>query len=143
MPPSPSPDQFTVTPGSVGAARTIQEPLLNLQTVYYKSSSLATAAAKTPAHVKLTYSDGTCTDSWYPPLASTMSASNGWLQNPGQPYAPSGTLTVCADYNTATTGTAYWKNTVTTSNTNFSAANLVPTITITKNGTDGSSSGAC
>ena len=64
-------------------------------------------------------------------------------RTPGQPYAPTGTLTVCADYNTGTTGSpAYWKSTVTTRNTNFSAATLVPTITITKNGT-GSSSGTC
>ena len=45
---------------------------------------------RTPAHVVLTYSDGTCTDQWSPPLLSTMNATNGWLKNPGQPYAPSG-----------------------------------------------------
>ena len=136
-------DQFTVTPGSIGTARTIVEPLLSMGNISYKSSSTGSPQTQSPAHVKLTYRDATCTDSWTPALASSMSASTGWFQNPGQPYAPSGTLTVCADYNTSSSGTAYWKNTVTTSNMDFSAANVIPTITITKFGTDGSSSGPC
>jgi len=127
MPPAPSPDQFTVTPGSVGTAQTIQEPLLDLGTVYYNNGS--TTAAKTPAHVVITYSDGTCMDQWRPPLPSTMNATNGWLKNPGQPYAPAGTLTVCADYNP---GSQSYRQSVTTGNTDFSATNVVPTITITK-----------
>jgi hypothetical protein len=138
-------DQFTVMPGSVGTARTIVEPLLSMGNINYKSSSAASAQSKPPAHVKLAFNDGTCTDTWTPALASSISASTGWFQNPGQPYAPSGTLTVCADYNTSTFGTTYWHNTMTTSNTDFSAANVIPTITVTKNGTstDGSTSGAC
>jgi hypothetical protein len=127
-PPAPSPDQFTVNPGSVGTAQTIQEPLLALGAVKYNNGS--TTTTQTPAHVVLTYSDGTCSDSWRPPLLSTMNPTNGWLKNPGQPYAPANTLTVCADYNPGS-GT-YYKASVPTSNTNFSGVNAVPTITITK-----------
>jgi type II secretory pathway pseudopilin PulG len=125
QPPTGSPDQFTVNPGSLGTAQTIQEPLLDLGTVYYKSSPLATPTVQTPAHVLLSYSDSTCSDSWRPPLLSTMNATNGWLKDPGQAYAPSGKLTVCADYNG-------YESSVTTGNTSFTAVNVVPTITITK-----------
>ncbi len=127
-PPAPSPDQFTVNPGSVGTAQTIQEPLLGLGAVKYNNGT--TTTTQTPAHVVLTYSDGTCTDQWRPPLLSTMNATNGWLKNPGQPYAPANTLTVCADYNPGS-GT-YYKSSVATGNTSFSGVNAVPTITITK-----------
>jgi hypothetical protein len=144
----PAQDQFTVIPGSVGTAQTILEPLLNMGNISYKSSSGSTAQSKAPAHVTLTYSDGTCSDTWTPTLLSSI-GTNGWFKNPGQPYAPSGTLTVCADFNTGTAGSpVYWKNTEPTSNTNFSGAsnaNPIPTLTIIKNGATGntSSSGAC
>jgi hypothetical protein len=118
-----------VNPGSVGTAQTIQEPLLDLGAVKYNNGT--TTTTQTPAHVVLTYSDGTCTDQWRPPLLSTMNPTNGWLKNPGQPYAPSGTLTVCADYNPGS-GTYYKASSPPMGNTNFSAANVVPTITITK-----------
>jgi type II secretory pathway pseudopilin PulG len=143
-PPATNSDQFTVSPGSSGTAQTILEPLLTMSNINYKSSSGATAQSKTPAHVTLTFNDGTCTDTWTPTLASSI-LTTGWLKNPGQPYAPTNDLTVCADFNTATSGPAvYWKNTVTTSNTSFAGPNAIPTITITKNATStGSSSGAC
>jgi type II secretory pathway pseudopilin PulG len=142
-PPSPSPNTFTVIPGSVATAQTIQEPLLDLGTVYYKSSASTTAVAEQPDDIVLTYSDGTCTDSWIPTVASTMSATNGWLQNPGQPYAPAGSLTVCVDYNTGTSRRpAYYHNAATTGNTSFSSVNPVPTITITK-GVSPTAAGQC
>ena len=40
-PPPGSPDQFTVSPGSTGTAQTIQEPLLDISTIGYKSSVAA------------------------------------------------------------------------------------------------------
>jgi hypothetical protein len=129
--PPPGTDQFTVTPGSVNAAQTIQEPLLNLNTVYYKTSSTGTANAVTPAHVSLSFSSGGCTDQWYPTLASSMNATYGWFQYPGQAYAPSGTLTVCVDYKPPSSGTTY-RNSVTTGNTSFTGVNTVPSVTITK-----------
>jgi prepilin-type N-terminal cleavage/methylation domain-containing protein len=143
-PPAPNPDQFTVSPGSTGTAQTIQEPLLDMGNISYKSSSGATAQTKAPAHVTLAFNDGTCSDTWTPTLASSI-LTTGWFQNPGQPYAPTNDLTVCADFNTGTTSRpVYWKNTVTTSNTSFTGTNTIPTITITKGVTStGSSSGAC
>lgn len=141
-------DQFTVIPGSVGTAQPVLEPLLNMGNISYKSSTGATPQSQAPAHVTLTFSDGTCTDTWTPTLLSASTAT-GWFKNPGQPYAPTGTLTVCADYNTGTTrNPIYWKNTETTSNTSFSGAtnaNVIPTLTIIKNGTasNGSASGTC
>ncbi|MGZ4190997.1 MAG: carboxypeptidase-like regulatory domain-containing protein [Solirubrobacteraceae bacterium] len=137
-PPAPSPDQFTVTPGSVGTAQTIQEPLLNLQAVQYNNGS--STSTVTPADIVLTFSDGTCSDSWKATRASSMSATTGWLANPGQAYAPSGDLTVCVDYKPS--GGNYYKASVTTGNTNFSAANAVPAITIVKSGT-GSTTPPC
>ncbi|HEX3691242.1 MAG TPA: carboxypeptidase-like regulatory domain-containing protein, partial [Solirubrobacteraceae bacterium] len=130
-------DQFTVSPGSLNVAQTIREPLLNLNTVYYKSSSGATAVVVPPAHVSLSFNSGGCSDQWYPTLASTMSTTYGWFQYPGQAYAPSGTLTVCADYKV---GSTYYENSVTTGNTSFTGVNSVPTVTITKGST---TSGRC
>jgi hypothetical protein len=65
-------------------------------------------------------------------MLSTMNSTTGWFKNPGQPYAPSGDLTVCADYNN-------YKASVTMANNNFSAANVVPTLTITR----GTNAGTC
>ena len=128
-PPGKNPNLFTVNPGSMGTPHTIQEPLLDLGTIAFSGFSGTPTA---PAHVVLTFSDGTCTDSWSPTLLSTMNATTGWFKNPGQPYAPSGDLTVCADYNN-------YKASVKMGNTNFSAANVVPTLTITK----GTNAGTC
>ena len=130
-----NPNLFTVNPGSMGTAQTIQEPLLDLGPVYYNSASNQVK----PADVVLTFSDGSCTDSWSPTMLSTINSTTGWFTNPGQPYAPSGTLTVCADYNGGTSRRpAYYKASVVTSNTHFRAANPVPTITITN-----ASAGTC
>jgi prepilin-type N-terminal cleavage/methylation domain-containing protein len=117
-----NPNLFTVTPGSMGTAQTIQEPLLDLGTINYNGFS---GSPTKPAHVVLTFSDGTCTDSWNPTLLSTMNTTTGWFQNPGQPYAPTGDLTVCADY-------GGYKASVTMANNSFTAANVVPTLTITR-----------
>jgi prepilin-type N-terminal cleavage/methylation domain-containing protein len=142
IPPAPY-DQFTVSPGSVNASQTIQEPLLNLNTVNYKSSSGASPQVITPAHVSLSFTGGSCTDQWYPTVASSMSSTYGWLASPGQAYAASGTLTVCVDYNTGTTSSpVYYKNTAPTGNSSFTGVNTVPAITITK-GVSPTASGKC
>lgn len=134
-PPAPT-DQFTVNPGSTSQAQSIQEPLLSVGTVYYKSSSGATPVAVPPGHLSLSFTGGGCTDQWYATIAppATLPATppaTGWLLHPGQPYAATGTLTVCADYQPSGSPTTY-KNSVTTSNTSFTGTNVVPTITITK-----------
>lgn len=129
--PPPGTDQFTVSPGSLNTAQTIQEPLLNLNTVYYKTSSTGTPSAVAPGDVSLSFSSGGCTDQWYPTLASSMDSTYGWFQYPGQAYAPSGTLTVCVDYTPPRSRTTY-KSSVTTGNTSFTGVNTVPTVTITK-----------
>ena len=128
-PPTKNPNLFTVTPGSMGTAQTIQEPLLDLATINFSGFS---PSPSKPSHVVLTFSDGTCTDSWSPTLLSTPNATTGWLQNPGQPYAPTGDLTVCADY-------GGYKASVTTANNSFTAATVVPALTITK----GTNAGTC
>jgi hypothetical protein len=128
-PSSKNPNLFTVTPGSMGTAQTIQEPLLDLGTINFSGFS---PAPTRPAHVVLTFNDGTCTDSWNPTLLSTPNATTGWLKNPGQPYAPTGDLTVCADYNN-------YKASVTMANNSFTAANVVPALTITR----GANAGTC
>ncbi len=134
--PPTNPTQATVAPGSLNLGKSIPEPLLNLGNVTYKKKTGSTSAQK-PADVKLTWSDGTCTDTWYAALAAGTASSvpaTGWLQYPGQPYAASGTLTVCADY--TPDGTNYYNGSVTTaSNTSFNAsntANTVPAITVTQ-----------
>jgi type II secretory pathway pseudopilin PulG len=123
-----NPDEFTVNPGSLGQVQNIPEPLLSVASVTFKNGS--TNPVK-PSDVKLTFNGASgCQDSWYPTLTTaTTLPANGWLLNPGQPYAPSGTLTVCADY--LLTG-SYYNATVTTSNTSFIANNSVPTIPIIK-----------
>jgi type II secretory pathway pseudopilin PulG len=120
----------TVMPGANVSTPTVQEPLLYLASV--KVSGSATLVK--PAHVKISYSSGGCTDSWPATVtpAATMPTA-GWLANPGQPYAAAGTLTVCADYKTGTS--TYYKGTsAVTGNTSFAtavASNSVPTITMT------------
>ncbi len=110
-----------VTPG-LAAAATVVEPLLNLNVTYN-----GTAITTKPSRVALSFAGGGCTDSWTPTIASSATP-NGWLANPGQPYAGSGKLTVCADY---TTGTRTYGATVTTGNTSLTAANpvTVPIVT--------------
>ena len=60
--------------------------------------------------------------------------TTGWLANPGQPYAPSGDLTVCADF---LRGGVYKFGTATgatVANINMTSANTLPTISMTTNG---------
>ena len=100
------------------------EPLLNLNVTYN-----GTAITTKPSRVALSFTGGGCTDSWTPTIASSATP-NGWLVNPGQPYAASGKLTVCADY---TTGGRTYGATVTTGNTSLTGSNLV-TVPIVTNG---------
>jgi type II secretory pathway pseudopilin PulG len=146
-------DTFTVNPGATGQAASVMEPGLLISGVNYKNGSTTTAVK--PAHVKLTFAStqGTaCTDSWYPTLvAGTALPASGWLANPGQPFASTATtgttasassnssspqagqITVCADYNG-------YKNSVITTNSNFTlSGTTAPTILIT----NGANPGAC
>jgi len=75
-----------------------------------------------PDHIKLTDS---CGQTWQAAInsASTLPATTGWLDKPGQPY---GTYSICADYKytTGTTGSSYRKVTITNRpNTSYTAAN--------------------
>ena len=126
QPPSGSYTSATVSPGATGVTANVQQPLLYLGSVKLSSTPVH------PLDVKLSYIGGGCTDAWTATVttATTMPAT-GWLQNPGQPYAPLGTLTVCADYKS---GSSYYKGSVTTANTSFATtvtSNSVPTITLT------------
>lgn len=121
----------TVPPGTSGVSQSITEPILYLGNVTFKSSSVK------PSDVRLTFSSSGCTDTWLASLtAQTSMPTNGWLGNPGQPYAASGTLTVCADYdyyNSTKRTWTYYKGTASTGNSSFAASNIanqVPPITI-------------
>jgi type II secretory pathway pseudopilin PulG len=141
-------DHYTVNPGSLNQAQSIQEPDLDLAVNYYNGS---TTAAVKPAHVKLAFQStaGTnCGYSWSPSIASgATTPATGWLTNPGQPFASTattganasgasttssaqaGTLTACVDYKPGTTS---YFNAVPVSNTNFSSTQSSTTILITK-----------
>ena len=128
----------SVSPGA-SATATIQEPFLYMALV----SGLGLPI--TPRDIVLTYSAGGCTDQYAAAVATGSggaSASgvtygqtvpaNGWLADPGQPYAPGGDLTVCVDvlYNGGfVSGTA----TVPTS-LSLTARNVVPLITVAASG---------
>jgi Tfp pilus assembly protein PilV len=130
-PPGINPDEFTVNPGSVNQGQNIPEPLLYLGSVTFKNGSTTTVK---PSDVKLTFKGtSSCTDTWSPTITPlTTMPANGWLLNPGQPYAASNTVTACADY---LSGGSYYNASVTTSNTSFTTNNTVPTIPIIKTGT--------
>jgi Tfp pilus assembly protein PilV len=142
-------DKFTVAPGSNVTTPAVQEPALNVATVNY-FNGFTTSAVK-PAHVKLTYqstSGTSCTYSWFPTVTTaTAEPTTGWLANPGQPFATTGspasasgqtgTLSVCADYYTGSTF-GYRNATATNiTNTSFTALNAVPTIAIAYSSTSG------
>jgi type II secretory pathway pseudopilin PulG len=115
----------TVNPGVTGQAYNVQEPLLSVASVKVSGSLVK------PLDVKLSDTTSGCTDSWPATVttaAATAMPATGWLANPGQPYAPANTLTVCADYKS---GNNYYKGTATTGNTSFTANNAVQTITMT------------
>ena len=120
-----------VNPGQTGQAVAIQEPLLAVTSV-----KVAGKAVK-PADVKLTFTGTGCpaapsgppTDTWSPTISPpTAMPKTGWLANPGQPYAPAGTLSVCADYNS---GGISYTGSVTTANTLLTKNSVNPVSTIT------------
>ena len=142
-------DRFSVTPGSIGQAQSVREPLLALTSVKYTNGTTTTVK---PDHVRLTFvptapTGSTCMYSWTPTItaATTMPAGIGWLANPGQPFASTvttgatasassnstspqaGYLTVCVDY-------LGYKATspAPVVNSSMTAANVVPAITIIK-----------
>ena len=131
----PTPTQVSVSPGQLNQAVSLPENSLVLNSVTYTSSGTTTTVK--PAHVKLTFTGATCTDSWTPKIttaAATAMPATGWLANPGQPYAASGTLAVCVDYATATSPSFFSKATLTGAG-NASGTTTLPTIAITKGST--------
>lgn len=112
-----------VSPAAAVTGQGVKEPLLALTSVKLSGSAVK------PAHVRLSYSSGGCSDTWTPTITTaTTMPTTGWLQYPGQPYAVAGTLTVCADYKS---GTSYYKGTASPANTSLTANNAVGTITLT------------
>jgi type II secretory pathway pseudopilin PulG len=111
----------TVNPGQTGQAVPVREPLLFVGPV-----NVAGAPVR-PTHVTLTFtstgSSTSCTDTWSPTLAAgaTMPTATGWLAKPGQPYAGTGALTVCVDYQS---GGTYYKAQVPTSNANLATGGM-------------------
>lgn len=126
QPPSGSYTSATVSPGATGVTASVQQPLLYLGSVKQSSAQVK------PLDVKLSYTGGGCTDAWPATVTTaTTMPTTGWLLYSGQPYAPAGTLTVCADYKN---GSSYYKGSVTTANTSFATtvtSNSVPAITLT------------
>lgn len=127
----------TVNPGLV-ASTTVQEPFLSIPTLQYTVSG--TTKTTQPSDIVLTYRSGTCFDSYKATVAASANGTSGyggtapttgWLANPGQPYAPSGDLTVCADYLRAG---AYKSGTATVANTSMTSANTLPAITMSTTG---------
>ncbi len=134
----PTQTQVGVSPGQLNQGVTFSEPALILNSVSYTSGGTTTTVK--PSDVKLTFSGGNCSDSWTPTITTAAAGAmpaNGWLANPGQPYAASGALTVCVDYAPSTSPNFYSMATITTGNAN--ATNTVPPIAITR----GSSSQKC
>lgn len=141
MEPPAGTDDFSVSPGSTQTLA-VAEPALNVF-VTFSGTKVA------PTAVKLAFSSASgtsCTDSWYPTIASNAaSASTGALAYPGQPFASTatsgstesaskstGSYSVCADY---TSGKTTYADTVTgVTNTSFTAATSV-TVPITTSST--------
>ena len=129
----------------MAATATVQVPDFVLGTVQvnYQGSNYSVE----PWDVVFTYSNanGTCTDRYEatvptpPSTANWMSGTNvsapggNWLVNPGQPYAPAGTLSVCADtYGNWGGYSGYFRGSATLSSaTSMTSANAIPAITIT------------
>ncbi len=138
----PSPALVSVSPGQLNQAVTLAENALILNSVTYTASGVTTTVK--PAHVKLTFTSASgtaCTDSWTPTIttaAATAMPATGWLANPGQPYAASGTLSMCVDYAPSTSPSFFSRKTV-TGLSNASATTTLSTVAITK----GSSSQTC
>jgi type II secretory pathway pseudopilin PulG len=137
MQPPAGTNDVSVSPSSTQTL-TLAEPAMNVF-VTFAGNAVA------PVAVKLSFasSSGTsCTDSWYPTIASNAAtASTGALAYPGQPFASTatsgssqsaskstGTYSVCADYTSGKTTYAATVPGVT--NTSFTAATSV-TVPIT------------
>jgi hypothetical protein len=137
-PTSPTLSHATIAPNTTYSA-SVAEPALD---VVVDSGG----AAVTPTHIKLSFAStsGTaCSDSWYPPVATNGTGTDGALAYPGQPFASTatsganesasnytGSYSVCADYK------SHKATVANVTNTNFSGLNPV-TVTI------GSTSGTC
>ncbi len=133
--PVTTPTTATIMPSALNVAATVYEPLLKLPAANVKFSG----SAVTPKDIEMKYTSPAgvtpaCSDTWWASIASTSTGTGGWLAYPGQPYAPTGTLKVCADYKS---GSTYYNATsAVTQNINFSSAATVPAISITT-GTSG------
>jgi hypothetical protein len=127
--PPPGIDIATVTPGSAVAA-TVGEPAID--------ASITGNGAK-PLDVKITYSDGTCTDVWSPVASAGTDPTNGYAVYPapfvsnaakGDPASNvpgvAGSLAFCVDYKS---GSSTWhKQTVPITNTSFTAPTVLTPI---------------
>ncbi len=68
----------------------------------------------------------------HPTATTSTSPPPGWLQTPGQPYAPTGTLSVCVDYKNGS-GIYYNQTLSGAQNNSFAASPVVlSSITIPK-----------
>jgi len=130
-------DLASVNPGTV-ASTTVQEPLLSIPSL--TATKNGTTQTTQPNDIVLTYRSGSCFDSYKATVAPSANGvtgfggtapANGWLLNPGQPYGPSGTITVCADSNASG---SYKYGTATVGNTSMTAANAVGAIAMTTTG---------
>jgi prepilin-type N-terminal cleavage/methylation domain-containing protein len=135
--------QLTMVQPGIVSSTTVQEPMLSIPTLTAKNSS-NTSNTTQPKDIVLTYRSGSCFDSYKATVAPSANGvtgyggtapANGWLLNPGQPYAPNGTLTVCADSN-ASGSYKHGTSTVTPTggalgNTNMTGANPVGAIAMT------------
>jgi hypothetical protein len=126
-----TPTTATIIPGALSVAANVYEPLLTLPAANVKFSG----AQVTPKDIEIKYTSPTgvtpaCNDTSWATIASTSTGTGGWLAYPGQPYAPTGTLKVCADFKTGG-GNTYNATSAVTQNTNFSSATTVPPISIT------------
>ena len=151
-PPPSGQTKYTVGPGQTASVPTslatgapsgatgIEEPSLYLPTIRAKFPGSSSYQYPLPSDIVLTYSSGGCTDQYAATVASPQSGSgtsataptNGWLANPGQPYAPVGDLTVCADYQyTSGRTTTWYTGSASAANALMTATNSVPTITLT------------
>jgi hypothetical protein len=127
----------TVNPGLVSST-TVQEPLLSIATI--KATVGGTTKTTQPTDIVLTYRAGTCFDSYKATVAASANGTsgfggtaptNGWLANPGQPYAPTGDLTVCADF---LNSGVYKSGTAAPANTSMTSLNAVASITMSTTG---------
>lgn len=124
-------DLATVTPGSAVSA-TVGEPALD--------ASITGNTA--PLDVKITYSDGTCTDVWSPVASAGADPTNGYAVYPA-PFASNaakgaptsnvpgvaGSLSFCVDYKSGPT--TYRKQTIPgITNTSFTAPKVLAPINI-------------